>query len=100
MTLPALPIFLEEHFSKNQLQIINKDDGIIWDLITTIKIGWPMGIYGLYIKNYEKDLHTRFELLLLDKKFVVSAAICGAFRSMLHESDPSELGMNNLVESF
>ena len=70
---------------------MTKDDKILWDLTTTLKNRCPLGIHGFYRKNYEKDLDTRDELLILDIKIVGPAAIPGIHEStqarpMLHES--------------
>ena len=74
------------------------DDKVLWDLITTLKNGRPMGMHGSYIQNFEIILHTSDKLLFLDKKLMVQAAIRGAFNSMLHESHPRQFGMKFLAE--
>ena len=66
------------------------DDKLLWDLITTLKTGRPLEIYGIYMKNYEKDPHTREDLLFLDNKIKIPAAARGSFSSMLHESHLAE----------
>ena len=68
---------------------MTKDDKLLWDLITTLKKIRPLGIHGSCMKKYEKDLHTKEELLFLDNKLVVPAAVRRAFSSMLHESHSS-----------
>ena len=97
LSLPSSPLLLENHCSKKLHQIMTKDDKILWDLITALKNGRPVRIPGSYMENYEKDLHTRDELLFLDHKLLVPAAIRGAFSSMLHESHPGQFGMKFLV---
>ena len=74
------------------------DDKFSWDLITTLKTRRPLKIHGFYKKNYEKDLHTRDDLLSFDNKIVKPAAARGAFSSMLHESHPGQFGMKFLAE--
>ena len=61
-------------------------------------MGRPLGFYGSYIKNFEKDLYTSDELLFLDNKFVVPEADRGVFSSMLHESHPGQFGLKFLAE--
>ena len=68
------------------------------DLITTLKTGRPLAINEDYMKNYEKDLHSRDDLLFLDNKIVKPATARGAFSSILHESHPSQFGMRFLAE--
>ena len=77
---------------------MTKDDKILWKLITTLKIGRSLGNHGSCMKNYEKDLHTRDDLLFMDNKIVVPAAAQGAFKSMLHESHQGQFGMKFLAE--
>ena len=68
------------------------------DLITTLKTGRPLAINEDYMKNYEKDLHRRDDLLFMDNKIVKPATARGAFSSILHESHPSQFGMSFLAE--
>ena len=75
-----------------------KDDKILWDLITTLKTGRPLGNHGLYKKNYEKDLHTRVDLFFKNNKVLITAVARDAFSSMLHDSYPGQFGMNLLAE--
>ena len=98
LSLPSSPIIPENHCSKKLLQLMTKDDKFLWDLITTLKTGRPLKIHGLYMKNYEKDLHTRDDLHFLDNKKVKPAAARGAFSSMLHESHLDQFGMKFLAE--
>ena len=77
---------------------MTKDDKVLWDLITTLKTGRSLEIHGFYMKNYEKDLHTRDDLLFLDNKIVIPAAARGAFSSMLPFSHPGQFGMKFLAE--
>ena len=67
-------------------------------LITALKTGRPLEIHGFYMKNYEKDLHTRDDILFLDIKLIIPAAARGAFSFMLHESHPGQFGMKFLAE--
>ena len=78
LSLPSSPIIPENHCSKKLLQIMNKDDKVLWDLITTLTTGRPLEIHRFYMKNYEKDLHTRDDLLFLDSKIVIPAAARGS----------------------
>ena len=100
LSLPSSPIIPKNSRSKKLLQITTKDDKILWDLITTLKTGRPLEIHGFYIKNYEKDLHTRDDLVFLDNKILIPAAVRGAFSSMLHKSHPGQFGMKLLAEIF
>ena len=68
------------------------------DVIMTLKTGCSLGIHGSYMKKYEKDQHTRDDLLFKDNKIVIPAAARGAFSSMLHESHPDQFGMKFLAE--
>ena len=68
LSLPSSPIIPENHCGKNLLQIMTQDDKVLWDLITALKTGRPLEIHGFYMKNYEKDLHTRDDILFLDNK--------------------------------
>ena len=77
---------------------MTKNDKFLWDPITTLKTGRPLEIRGFYMKNYEKDLHMRDDLLFLDNKIVIPAAARDAFSSMLHESRPGQFGMKFLAE--
>ena len=56
LNLPTSPIFPENHWSKKLLQLMTREDKVIWDLIETIKTKWPMGIHGTYMRNFSKDL--------------------------------------------
>ena len=98
LNLPNSPIRPENHCSKKLLQIMTREDTVLWDLIETIKRNRPMGIHGTYMKNYTKDLHVKDELLFLDNKLVVPATIRGTFNSMLHETHPGQFGMKFLAE--
>ena len=88
LSLPISPIRPENHCSKKLLQIMTREDKVLWDLFETIKRNRPMGIHGAYMKNYAKDLHVKDELLFLENKLVVSATIRGTCNSMLHETHP------------
>ena len=61
LQLPNSPFFPEGHCSKRLLQLMMREDKVIWDLIGTIKTGRPMVIHGTYMKNYTKDLHVKDE---------------------------------------
>ena len=98
LSLPSSPIIPENYCSKDLLQIMTKDDKVLWDLITTLKTGRPLETHGFYMKNYEKDLHTRDDLLFLDNKIVIPPAARGAFSSILHEYHPGQFGMKFLAE--
>ena len=54
---------------------MTKDDKIIWELTGTIRNDRPMGIHGTYMKNYEKDLHLKDDILFMEIKLVVPVAI-------------------------
>ena len=95
LTSPILP---ENHCSKKLLQLMTREDKVIWDLIETKKTNRPMGIYGAYMKNFAKDLHVKDDLLFLDNKLVVTATIRGTFNTMLHETHPGQFGMKLLAE--
>ena len=56
LNLPISPICPENHCSKKLLQIMTREDKVLWELIETIKTNRPMGIHGAYMKNYAKDL--------------------------------------------
>ena len=43
---PSSPIFPEDHCSKKILQLMTREDKVIWDLIETIKYKRSMGIHG------------------------------------------------------
>ena len=98
LNLQISPIRPENHCSKKLLQIMTREDKVLWDLIETIKINRPMGVHGAYMKNYAKDLHVKDELLFLDNKLVVPATIRGTFKSILHETHPGQFGMKSLAE--
>ena len=98
LNLTISPIRPENHCSKKLLQIMTREDKVLWDLIQTIKTNRPMGIHGAYMKIYAKELHVKDDLLFLDKKLVVPATIRGTFNSMLHETHPGQLGMKSLAE--
>ena len=66
LSLPSSPIIPENLCSKKLLLIMTKDDKVLWDLITTLKTGRPLEPHGFYMKNYDKHLHTRDDLLSLD----------------------------------
>ena len=68
LSLPSSPIIPENHCCKNLLQIMTQDDKVLWDLIRALKTGRPLEIHGFFMKNYEKDLHTRDDILFLDNK--------------------------------
>ena len=98
LNLPNSPIRPENHCSKKLLQIMTREDKVLWDLIETIKRNQPMGIHGTYMMNYTKDLQVKDELLFLDNKLVVPATIRGTFNSMLHETHPGQFGMKSLAD--
>ena len=98
LSLPSSSFIPVNHCSKKLLQIMIKDDKILWVLITTLKTGRPLEIHLFYMKNSEKDLRTRDDLLFLDNKIVIPAAAGGAFSSMLHESQSDQFGMKFLAE--
>ena len=50
----------------------------------------PLEVHRFDMKNYEKDLYTRDDLLFLDNKTVIPAAGRGGFSSMLHKSHPGQ----------
>ena len=77
---------------------MTKYDKILWDLITTLKTWRPLEVHGFYMINYEKDLHTKGDLLFLENKTVKPAATWGSFRSILHQSHPGQFGMKFLAE--
>ena len=92
INLPNSPIRPENHCSKKLLQIMTREDKVLWDLIETINSNRPMG------KIYAKDLHVKDDLLFLDNKLVVPATIRGTFNSMLHETHAGQFGMKSLAE--
>ena len=57
-----------------------------------------MGIHGVYMKNFAKDLHVEADLVILDNKLVVPATTRGTFNTMLHETHPGQFGMRSLAE--
>ena len=98
LNLPNSPIRPENHCSKKLLQIMTREDMVMWYLIETIKTNRPMGIHGAYMKIYAKNLHVKDDLLFLDNKLVVPATIRGIFNSMLHETHPGQFGMKSLAK--
>ena len=88
--LPTSPILHENHCSKKLLQLMTREDKVLWDLTETIKTNRPMGIHGTYMKNFAKDLHVKNGLPFLDNKLVVPATIRGTFNTMLHETHPGQ----------
>ena len=98
LNLPISPIRPENHCSKKLLQIMTREDKVLWDLIETIKTNRTMSIHGAYMKNYAKDLHVKDDLLFLDNKLTVPATIRGTFNSMLHDTHPGQFGMKSLAE--
>ena len=54
LNLPSSPILPENHCSKKLLQLMTREDKVIWDLIETIKTKRPMGIRGSYMKNLQR----------------------------------------------
>ena len=91
-------IFPEDNCSKKLLQLMTRENKVIWYLIETIETKRPMGIHGTYMKNVSKDLHVKDDLLFLDNKLVVPATIRGTFSAMLHEIHPGQFGMKFLAE--
>ena len=77
---------------------MTKDDKIIWGKLITIRIGRPVVIQGIYLKNYKRDLDVKHEVLFKDTKLVVPAAIRGLFSSQLNEIHPGQFGMKLLAE--
>ena len=69
--LPFSPIIPENFCSKKLLHIMIRDDKVLWDLISTLNSGRSLEIHGFHMKNCEKDLNTRDDLLLLDNKIVI-----------------------------
>ena len=98
LNLPTSPILPENHCSKKLLQLMTREDEVIWDLIETLKTKRPVGIFGSYMKNSSKDHHIKDGLLFLDNKLVVPATIRGIFSTMLHETHPGHFGMKSLPE--
>ena len=92
------PIIPDNHCSKKLLQIMTRDEEVIWDLIETIKTKQTIGIHGSYMKNFAKDLHVRNDLLFLDNNLLVPAIIRGTFSAMLHDTHPGQFGMKSLAE--
>ena len=86
LNLPNSPIRPENYCLKKLLQIMTREDKVLWDLIETIKRNRPMGINGTYMKNYTKDLHVKDELLFLDNKLVVPATFRGTFNLSSREN--------------
>ena len=66
LNLPNSPIRPENHCSKKLLQIMTRENKVLWELIETIETNRPMGIHGAYMKIYAKDLHVKDGLLFLD----------------------------------
>ena len=98
LSLPLSPILPENHCSTKLLELMTRDDKMIWDLIETKKTKRPMGIHGSYMKNFANDLHGKDDLLILDNKLNVPATIRSTFTAMLHEIHPGQLGMKSLAE--
>ena len=98
LKLPQSPILPENHCSKKFLQILTREDKVLWGLIETIKTNRPMGIHGAYMKIFAKDLHAKDDLLFLDNKLVVPATIRGFFNSMLHETHSGQFEMKSVAE--
>ena len=98
LKLPTSPILPENHCSKKHLQLMTREDKVIWALIETIKTNRPMGIHGAYKKNFGKDLNVKDDLVFLDNKLVVSATISGTFNTMLHGTNPGQFGMKSVAE--
>ena len=80
LNLPTSPILPKNHCSKKLLQLMTREDKVIWDLIKTLKTKRPMGIHGSYLKNFSKDLLVKDDLLFLDNKLVVPAIISWIFQ--------------------
>ena len=98
LSLPSSPIIPENYCSKKLLQIMTKDDKILWDLVPTFKTGYPLEIHGSYMKNYKRELQIRDELFFMDNKIVVPAGAPSAFRTMSHNFHPGQFGMKFLAE--
>ena len=95
-SLPSSPLIAKNHCSKKLLQIMTKDDKFLWDLITTLKTGRPLEIHGFSMKNYEKDLPTRDDLLFLDKIVIPAAARRIQFDDT--RAHPGQFGMKFLAQ--
>ena len=98
LKLPTSPTLPKNHCSKKLLQLMTREDKVIWDLIETIKTNRPMGIHGAYMKNFTKELLVKYNLLFRDNKLVVRATIRGTFNTMLHETHSGHFGMKSLAE--
>ena len=96
--LPTSLILPKNHCSKKLLQLMTREDKVLWDLIEKIKTNRPMVIHGAYMKKIAEDLHVKDDLLFLDNDLVVPATIWGAFNTMLHETHPGQFGMKSLAE--
>ena len=53
LSLPSSPLIPKVQRSRKLIQIMTKDDKMLWDLITTLimKAGRPLRIYGSFMKN-------------------------------------------------
>ena len=98
LKLPTSPILPKNHCSRKLLKLMIRENKVIWDLIETIKTNRPMGIHGVYMKNFAKDLHVEDDLVFLDNELVVPGTIRGTFNTMLHETHPGQFGMKSLAE--
>ena len=67
---------------------------------TALENGNPLDKFGPYLKIFQGDIHMKDGLLFNDNNLIVLAALRSPFMSLLHETQPGELGMKALAESI
>ena len=62
------------------------EDKILKDVKEAVEEGRPLDRFGAYLKNFQRDIHVKEELLFNDNKLIVTAALRSPFLSLLHET--------------
>ena len=100
LKLPDIPLSLTENCSNKQIRLITDEDTILKDVKKAVEEGRPLDRFGAYLKNFQRDIHVKKELLFNDNKLIVPAAPRSPFLSLLHETHPGQLGLKSLAENI
>ena len=100
LKLPSTPLVLTEHCSKKLLKLMTNEEKILKDVKKAVEDGRPLDRFGAYLKTFQRDIHVKEGLLIIDNKLLVPAALRSPFMSLLHETHPGQFGMKSLAENI
>ena len=94
------PLSLTDHCSNKLIRLMTDEEKILKDVKKAVEEGRPLDRFGAYLKNFQRDIHVKERLLFNDNKLIVPAGLRSPFLSLLHETQPGQIGMKSLAENI